>query len=354
MAPNIGFIIACVIAVTQSFFGAPIFPLIDALVLDLLGDDQDSYGQQRVWAAISCGLTYMITSVCVYAVGSYLMVFALHSVWTVLFLVILLIILSRSKKTRGSGKSEEVTVADEEGNESSVTDFLIQPEHAASVTSPLLANGDQAEPATQELSYGWIVKPNTLVFFLCMAILGSAFAIVQNFLWLFLTEYKGATKLLLGMTGPFTIAVEPPFFFFSKAILRGVGLKNCILIGHFAMLARLLLYTVLPSGNGAWLVLAVELLHGLSFTMMWTAGVRFASAIAPKSMATTAQGLLNGAHFGLGFGVGCIAGGYAYSTYGPVVMFQGSAAALAVSIVLMSLFVISPKIGDDAVEVAGH
>jgi MFS family permease len=41
--PNLGFLGACAIAMLQSFFAAPIFPLMDALVLDMLGEEPEKY-----------------------------------------------------------------------------------------------------------------------------------------------------------------------------------------------------------------------------------------------------------------------------------------------------------------------
>ncbi|KAJ3203481.1 Mismatch repair endonuclease pms2, partial [Dinochytrium kinnereticum] len=328
--PGLTFAGACGIAVLQSFFAAPVFPLVDALILDLLGDDQDAYGQQRLWAAISCGLTYVLTSLGVTYSKTYLAAFALQSFWLVVFLGVLLRIMSvRNRKAKAAPAEVDVTESLEASPEETET----------SETTPLI-DGDLA--GAEEISFRWIGKANTLIFLLCMAILGTSFAVVQNFLWLYLTEYKNATKLLLGLTGPFSIAVELPFFFFSKSILRKIGMKNCIILGHAAMALRVFLYTILPSGNLSWLVLAIELLHGLSFSLMWTAGVRFASSIAPKSMGTTAQGLLNGAHFGLGFGIGSIVAGHAYSEYGPVIMFRASATALVVSMAIMTAFVREP------------
>ncbi|KAI8848382.1 major facilitator superfamily domain-containing protein [Chytridium lagenaria] len=308
--PGVGFVAACWIAVIQSFFAAPVFALVDALILDLLGDDQDAYGFQRLWAAISCGLTYVITFLGVRVLENYVAAFVLQSFWTAVFLVVLLIVVSRSKKLRKEAVDVDVTSEADEGAE----------RPSEEERRPLMNPTETASDDTEI----------------------SSFAVVQNFLWLYLREYKDASTLLLGMTGPFTIVVELPFFFFSKSILRRLGMKNCIILGHLAMLTRVLLYTILPSGPWAFLVLGVEMLHGLSFSLMWTAGVRFASSIAPKSMSTTAQGLLNGAHFGLGFGVGSIVAGYAYANYGPVAMFRGSAAALFVSALLMWIFVREP------------
>ncbi|KAJ3118645.1 hypothetical protein HDU96_010629 [Phlyctochytrium bullatum] len=335
LIPNLTFSGACLVAAAQSFFAAPVFPLVDALVLDYLEEDKDAYGQQRLWAAISCGISYVITAQVMKSFGGYWVVFPLQTVWTLLYIVVLLYVVTTRKQ---GPKSAEVV--DVEGADAETPAAPSAPATTTDESAPLLAQ--PANAPVNALSYKWIASTNTLVFLLCMAILGSAFSVVQSFLFLYLREYKHATGDLLGLTGPFTIAIELPFFFFSKQILQRIGLKNCIILGHLAMLARVLLYTIIPDWPWTWVVLGVELLHGLSFSLMWTAGVRFASAISPPNMSTTAQGLLAAAHFGLGFGFGAIAAGYVYGSYGPLVMFRGSAATLAFSVVLMWLFVKEP------------
>ncbi|KAJ3171899.1 hypothetical protein HK101_011207 [Irineochytrium annulatum] len=399
MIPNLGFVGSCVVAAIQSFFGAPFFPLLDALVLDLLGKDKEAYGQQRLFAAISCGMTYVMTSGLIKLSGSLFAAFAAQTFWTVVFIGVLLLVAGPwalgvaaegyepikddiTDDLDASGADavpplanpvveavvpkrivleieRDVGEVDGERDEAART----PPPPPPAVTSaldaawvdedaPLLATArgnsgavpavtDGEEEADLVNSYAWIFRRDTIVFLTSMAVLGTSFVVVQGFLWIFLVEYKRATPLLLGMTGPFSIAVEIPFFFYSKQILLKLGMQNSIILGHLAMLVRLLLYTILPSGDGAWLVLGIELLHGFSFSLMWTAAVKFANEMAPASLSATAQGLLNGAHFGLGFGVGAIVAGYVYARLGPLAMFRGAAAALAVSAFVF--WIVGPK-----------
>jgi hypothetical protein len=52
--------------------------------------------------------------------------------------------------------------------------------------------------------------------------------------------------------------------------------------------------------TNAWFVLPIELLHGLTFGLMWAAATSYGSIITPPGMSGTIQGLISGVHFGFG------------------------------------------------------
>lgn len=49
-------------------------------------------------------------------------------------------------------------------------------------------------------------------------------------------------------------------------------------------------------------VLLLELLHGITFALMWTAGVKFMTMIAPEEWLTTAQSIFSAVYFCVGYG----------------------------------------------------
>ncbi len=67
--------------------------------------------------------------------------------------------------------------------------------------------------------------------------------------------------------------------------------------------------------------IAVYLLHGVSYSGMWLAGVAFANRLAPPGLGATAQGLFNAVFNGLGFFGGSIFGGLLYDRYGGANLF---------------------------------
>ena len=101
----------------------------------------------------------------------------------------------------------------------------------------------------------------------------------------------------------------------------------------FAVLVAIiaLLISILPA---AWMVLPVQLLHGLTFSLTWAAGVSYARQISPAGMSATAQGLFSGIFFGLGGSVGALMGGILYQAVGSALMFR----YVAVAILAAALF----------------
>ncbi|KAI9315031.1 major facilitator superfamily domain-containing protein [Zopfochytrium polystomum] len=388
--PHLSFPAACFVAVVQAFFQAPLFPLMDSIVLRILGRDIDLYGQQRLFAAISCGLTYVFSGLAIRLSGTLLAVFAANTVWTLVHVAVVVAVSpsvppskpAPEQNERRDGEPVEEPVGDDEEEEEVEEDDnevgddgQLNGSHTDAATDPLItarrrdhpygsgtrvtdssssssliriedcevplphhgASMPAQAPSLSPTRWAWLLRVDVAVFLFCLGVLGFGFAVLQGFLWIFLTEERGATPLLLGMTGPFSVAVELPFFFFAQQILDRIGIQSAILLGHGAMALRLLLYPLLPSGDGVWLVLVIELLHGFTFSLTWTAAVRFAHEMAPPEFATTSQGILNGAHGGLGYGIGYVVAGVLYVRRGAVFMFRSTAALTLASLLLFAV-----------------
>lgn len=84
---------------------------------------------------------------------------------------------------------------------------------------------------------------------------------------------------------------------------------------------------------GAWLATITQLLHGIGFSMTWSAGALQADQIAPVGLKSSAQGLLNMAFNGLGSGIGALVGGIIYEHFGAQTMW-----ATVVFISILSIF----------------
>ncbi|KAJ1552062.1 hypothetical protein HK405_012822, partial [Cladochytrium tenue] len=259
---------AAVVAV-QAFFQTPVFPLMDAVVLQMLGPrNVGMYGRQRLYGAVACGLTFALSGAAVAASGSLLAVLAANSVWSLAHVACLAWVAFRRDDgdvSWGADDGGENVVYDtRESAAPADNDDDDESSHHAPLLPPQLPDSAPGPGRSLRMAdFGFLLRSDSLIFLACLAVLGSAFAVVQSFLWIYLTEERGAGPLLLGLTGPFSVAVELPFFFYAERaqILETIGLQWSILLGHAAMVLRLLLYTVLPSGRGTWLVLGVELLH---------------------------------------------------------------------------------------------
>lgn len=113
-----------------------------------------------------------------------------------------------------------------------------------------------------------------------------------------LLEDMGATRTLMGLSVFMQCLVgEVPFLFFSGWFVKKLGHFLCFAFVFLAFFVRLLCYYLL---NNPWLVLPVDILHGVTFGVYHGTMASFANANAPKGMEATLLGFLTGLHSGLG------------------------------------------------------
>lgn len=102
-------------------------------------------------------------------------------------------------------------------------------------------------------------------------------------------------------------------FYFSSTFLKRFGHLKCIYVSILASSIRFGCYSVIQD---AWFILPVELLNGMTFSLLWSAATTHGSSVAPKSLSGTIQGVLHGVFNGLGKGLGCIITGQLYPVIG--------------------------------------
>lgn len=73
--------------------------------------------------------------------------------------------------------------------------------------------------------------------------------------------------------------------------------------------------------GGPQIVLAIQLLHGLTFPALWGAGVTYAAENAPPGLGATAQGLFGGVLLGFGAAAGSLLGGVLIDRHGIAGMY---------------------------------
>ncbi|KAJ3043723.1 hypothetical protein HK097_001683, partial [Rhizophlyctis rosea] len=315
--------------------GAPTGAVLDGIVLRVLGDRKNLYGRQRLWGAISCGLSTFLAGAAVSETGTMYSAFLLHSTFTIIFLIVLAFcwrpLKSSISPPSSAPPSKLIT---------SKSQPLLEKQKSASLTSsektlqPHRHHNHTSRISQFMETYEWLFRKEVGAFFLSMAAMGASFAVVGSFLFIYMIEDLGATPLLRGLSGPFDVALELPFFFYGNEVLAKVGIRKSIILAHIAQIIRLLCYTLIPAGEGAWSVLAVELLHGFAFTILWTSAQSYLSQIAPQHQDITAQGILSAIYSGLGSGLGGIGGGMIHKRKGALAAFRVMAGMLMGSLVV--------------------
>lgn len=77
-----------------------------------------------------------------------------------------------------------------------------------------------------------------------------------------------------------------------------------------------------------------EIFLGFSYAMIWSTCVSEVDRMFPVHQRAIAQGILASLFSGLGFGIGCIVGGYAYDQYGINMLLNVSIGVAAFSLTL--------------------
>lgn len=104
-----------------------------------------------------------------------------------------------------------------------------------------------------------------------------------------------------------------------------------IIIAHIAYIIRVVSYYFL---NTAWWVLPIEVSHGLTYALIWPAGVAYASRSVAPEFETTAQGLFSGVFGGIGSAGGALMGGIVYELYGARILFAGTGGMMALNLLI--------------------
>ncbi|MEZ4620514.1 MAG: major facilitator superfamily domain-containing protein 6 [Caldilineaceae bacterium] len=275
------------VVVLYATFSAPIMPLVDNTVLALLGERKAIYGRLRLWGALGWGIAGT-------AAGLLIERFGLDwAFYGALF-------------------------------------FL-----AGCLLAALRLHVQQVQigqPFWQGMRFFVTSRP-WLVFLVTLFLNGVAAGVSNNFLFLYLDELA-ASKSLMGATLLVATVSEVPIFFFGDRLLNRLGARGLLLLSLSASVVRMTAYALMPA---AWYVLPINLLHGLTFSAMWVAGVSYANRAAPLGMGATAQGLLSGVSMGLAGAIGAVTGGYLYEAVGPAATFGWAGACVACGLLFFAV-----------------
>jgi MFS transporter, PPP family, 3-phenylpropionic acid transporter len=139
----------------------------------------------------------------------------------------------------------------------------------------------------------------------------------------------------MGISLTFATLSEIPVLFFSDNLLKKFEARRLILFSLVIFSLRAFAYSVMQV---PWVVLPIQLTHGLTFSTMWIAGVAYVNEIAPEGLGATAQSLFSSVTMGLGAMVGGFAGGFLYQAVGSASMFRIAGYGVMVFIIVFVLF----------------
>ena len=278
------FLLLIPVVIVYALFAAPIIPLADNAVMALLGDRKNQYGRQRIWGAVGWGVAAPFIGQLIESQG---LQWAFWGYAGIMFVGLLVV--------------QQI------------------PFHPVSVQVPFWRGA-----RTLLSNRAW------LVFLLLVFFGGAGQAGIHNYLFLYMNEL-GASKMLMGLSLSIATISELPMFYYSDRLLARWSAKGLFIFATIMYVVRALAlsYIHLP-----WMILITQLLHGLTFSAMWVAGVSYADEIAPPGLGATAQGLFSGIFMGISAATGAVLGGVLYQDFGGAIMYRTMAIAVAVSILI--------------------
>jgi PPP family 3-phenylpropionic acid transporter len=270
-----------------SLFSSPIIALADSATMTMLVGEKNMYGRVRLGGTIGWGLMAPLASIIIFSYG------LKWAFWGYAVIMILVYIVSRK-----------------------------------------LTFGHQLENISLKWDIRKVLTNQRWVFFLILALVGGvAFTTINSYLFPYM-EDLGISRSMFGITLLISTIGELPILFFSNRLLKRFGSYRLLILGMILTGVRLLLYAWLRFPLGIFLF---QFLNGMTFPMVWVAGVSYADENAPAGMKSTAQGLFGAMVFGIGAAIGGLFGGLMMGSIGGQWMYliTGSLVLTCVGLITM-------------------
>jgi PPP family 3-phenylpropionic acid transporter len=247
------------LSILMSFFFSPTSSLADNAVMHMLGSRKENFGRLRLGGTVGFGLAAPIAGAVVHAAG------LRTTFWCAGGMYLLALLASRTF------------------------------DHDSSI----------AKPAAQGGVGRLLAEPRFLLFLAVAFAGGLSLSAVGNYLFPYMEEL-GAAEETMGVALSIGTVIEYPMLFFSNRLIRRIKPYGLFMLAMVFTGLRLILFGWNSSPD---LVLAIQLLNGLAFPMMWVAGVALAHETAPSGLTATAQGLFSSMVMGIGMAAGGFLGG---------------------------------------------
>ncbi|XP_013139347.1 PREDICTED: major facilitator superfamily domain-containing protein 6-A [Papilio polytes] len=338
------FFLLLLLVVIGEFFSAPAITLADSAVITLLGEDADRYGHQRMFGSLGWGLAMFFVGIALdhstafskHPCGgpqryekNYTICFATFSVLMGAALI---------TATQVKFKYEElppepmVTAAPQ----SPTREEKLQQQLAEQLQLPGLDTSAPARPqppleqakvfaqTTREMPE-WVTvlrqfqNVKAASFLLVAWFMGFGIGLIFTFLFWHLQD-KGGSPTLFGVASVINHISEIFAYFFSFKLITQMGHVKVLCLGLAGNVLRFLYIAWLPD---PWWVLPFEFVQGVTHAAVWAACCSYIAHGAPPRLRSSAQGVLQGLHHGLGRGCGAVLGGIAVTRWGTTRTFAG-------------------------------
>ncbi|KAM3917041.1 major facilitator superfamily domain-containing protein 6 [Leptodactylus fuscus] len=349
------FLLILLVVIIGEFFSAPAVTIVDTVTLQYLGKHRDRYGLQRMWGSLGWGLAMLSIgigidhthiSVIIDGDGCTEPDYKNYRIAFIVFGVLMSVALIVSTQFHFHYHHLKPSEERREDLEISPVETNSQPESPAQHQ----IEGRNQEETVQHFRFWDLVKIICTVQYgsvLFVAwFMGFGYGYVFTFLFWHLEDLKGTTTLF-GVCSVLSHISELTAYFFSHKLIELVGHIRVLYIGLACNTAR---YLYISYMENAWTVLPMEVLQGVTHAAIWAACISYLSAAVPPALRTSAQGILQGLHLGLGRGCGAMIGGVLVNFFGAAETFRGIGMASLVILLLFALiqWVAVPQKEEDA------
>ncbi|XP_022903797.1 major facilitator superfamily domain-containing protein 6 isoform X2 [Onthophagus taurus] len=348
------FFLLLLLVIIGEFFSAPAITLADSAVITILGEDADRYGHQRMFGSLGWGLAMFFVGIALdhstafpnHPCGpqqkekNYTICFATFSVLMGAALI---------TATQISFKYDELPDEEQQKGENEkqpppmTYEDQMQAQLAEQLNLPSLANTravnqpipDQNQPQSEAKSKifaqtirempEWMTVLTQFKNLKCASFLfvawfmGFGIGLIFTFLFWHLQDY-GGSPTLFGVASVINHISEIFAYFFSFRLIRQMGHVKVLCLGLVGNTLRFLYISWLTN---PWWVLPFEFMQGITHAAVWAACCSYIAHNTPQQLRSSAQGVLQGIHHGLGRGCGAVIGGLFVNSFGSTATFRG-------------------------------
>ena len=283
-------VIAVVSQVVLVILMAPLMPVVDAIAVDQAPNHGYSYGQVRLWGAISWTIVNLVAGLVFKNIGFD----AIFPAYSILSIFTLIIVFQFPKIDR--------------------------PKHVRSKVREGIK---------------MLVRNKLYLYFVFLGMLASILVAMNGSFLPIYYEKLGYPMELVGWNFAAASIVEIPLFIY---IARRVNRKNLVLLITLGTLSFAIKYALMGFAPPASILIGLQALDGIGFVLTISAVMEIINLLTPDNVKATGQTIYSSIGGGIAGVVGNLAGGFIYDHQGPQVLFWSMGGVGLMLVIAYALF----------------